>query len=603
MSTRKYQPEPMHRIPYTQLSSAQVQRMLRSAGDGPGSKSELSTALVGKQLKIVTDSGPTLTYNFRNANQLRVSENGGAAVNAGYGALASKQLLLVSHTVPGTQRGYQLVIDQDSRLVTVFETWFSGYRTITEAVRTAAGEADFKFSGDEKNREVQREVYYGYIDDGTEAPAQRHHLTNRMEGRGVYWKQDTGVEILEFYCSVIFSNFIELTRHGGELTFCGPSDYIMINDHQFIYSRVEAEFSGMFSLHIVDLFDVSQAGVRLGINEKDELEYYLYTGKGEVTGQIATFEVFGDNGEQIAFGNRPNSQVKGQRIVYRPLQTFPVMTDDEVREQVLNHAHAFGDGAGSGAGGMGGYKSPQSDHLAGKNLTVRMDNNGPVIEYRFEDMKKLHWRYAGDSNWREAWYEAYEPDEDLYFFAHLLDPVFPRECAMVLLDMKTGLSTCLIGRTGTQYRNNETTPTYHFGVFEMEGITAPGYHRHGWTDELVGEAVTWNYQPGDPGLTSMHLYLTPNSYSWVIFLGNGSGGPQWSSPGWYAKIREDVFLMAWVEEACNGTLGVICFNRRTMHDAGFGYHVGPRGLSLSVVGARARHAGRFNIKKYIGPRV
>jgi hypothetical protein len=269
---------------------------------------------------------------------------------------------------------------------------------------------------------------------------------------------------------------------------------------------------------------------------------------------------------------------------------------------VLNHAHAFGDGAGSGAGGMGGYKDEMIDKLVGKTLTVRMDNNGPAIEYIFDKATQLRWRYAGDNNWREAFYEMYEPDEDLYFFAHFLDAEFPRSCAMVALDMKNGLSTLIKGTTGTPYRNNETTPHFHFGMFEMDGITAARYHRHGWTDELVGEAVTWNYQPGNPGLTSMHLYATPNTYSWVIFLGNGSGGMQWTSPGWYAKLRDDVYIMAWVEEACNGTLGVICYNKRTMHDAGFGYHVGPNGLSLSVIGARARHAGKFNIEQFLGPK-
>jgi hypothetical protein len=340
--------------------------------------------------------------------------------------------------------------------------------------------------------------------------------------------------------------------------------------------------------------------MRLGFDEQDALEYYMFKGTGEVTGQIATFEVFGDNGEEIAWGNRAAPSKKGERLVYRPLDTFPVMSDDEVRDQVLNHAHAFGDGEGSGAGGMGGYKSERVEALVGKSLTVRMDNGGPAIDYVFDEGLKLRWKYSGDSNWREAFYEMYEPDEELYFFAHFLDAEFPRSCAMVALDMKNGLSTLVKGTTGTPYRNNETTPQYHFGVFEMEGITPPRYLRHGWTDELVGEAVTWNYQPGNPGLTSMHLYLTPNSYSWVIFLGNGSGGMQWTSPGWYSKLRDDVYIMAWVEEACNGTLGVICFNKRTMHDAGFGYHVGPNGLSLSVVGARARHAGKFNIEKYLG---
>jgi hypothetical protein len=410
-----------------------------------------------------------------------------------------------------------------------------------------------------------------------------------MEGRGIYWKQDNDIEILEFYLTIAYSNFIELTRFGGEMTVCAPSDYIMVNDHQFIYSRIECEFSGTCTLQIIDLFDMTQKGVRLGLTEKDELEYYLYSGKGEITGQIATFEVFGNNGE-----------TRGPRRVYRPLETFDVMTDDEVKEQVLNHAVAFGDGKGSGAAGMGGYKGEPITHFVGKNLTVRMDN-GPVIEYGFLDGTKLQWRYAGDQNWREAWYEMYEPDDQLYFFAHLLDAEFPRSCAMVALDMKNGLSTIVKGTTGTPFRNNETHPTYYFGVFQMEGSpTPPQYLRHGWTDEMVGEAVTWNYQRGNPGLTSMHFYATPSTYSWIIFQPDGSGGLQWSSPGWYSKLRDGVYIMAWVEEACNGTLGVICFNQRIMHDAGFGFHVGPKGLSLSVIGARARHAGKFDIKKHMG---
>jgi hypothetical protein len=581
LSTRNYLPEPKHRFPFTKLGETQIGEKLRAAAGGPSSASPLSTTLAGKNLKLVTDTGLTLEYRFGAGRELSVSENGAAALTAGYGALELKQLVLFSHLVPGTQRGFHVVIDQDTNLATVFETWFSGY---------------------EDKREVQREVYYGYVDNGGAAPSARHHITNRLEGKGIYWKQDNEVETLDFYCTVIFSNFIELTRAGGELTYAGPSDYIMINDHQFIYARVEAEFSGIMTLYALDLHAMSQAGLRLGFDEQDALEYYLFTGKGEVTGQIATFEVFGDNGEEIAYGNRARPTEKGQRLVYRPLDTFPVMTDDEVRDQVLNHAHAFGDGAGSGATGMGGYKTELVDKLIGKSLTVRMDK-GPVLEYVFDELRKLRWRYAGDSNWREAFYEMYEPDEDLYFFAHFLDAEFPRSCAMVALDMKNGLSTLVKGTTGTPYRNNETTPDFHFGVMEMDGIVAPRYHRHGWTDELVGEAVTWNYQSGNPGLTSMHLYLTPHSYSWVIFLGNGSGGMQWSSPGWYSKLRDNVYIMAWVEEACNGTLGVICFNKRTMHDAGFGYHVGPNGLSLSVIGARARHAGKFDIEKYLGPKV
>jgi hypothetical protein len=588
--TRNYQPLQMHRIPYTDLTESQVSLALRATASGPSSKSPLSNVLVGKRLKIVTDDGPTLEYNFRTGRELELSESGGKAIKAGYGAMESRSLVLVSHMIPGTQRGYELVVDQHTGLATVFEVSFSGYaqqEIATAAAATPKREPQFK--NGRRNREVQRKIWFGYVDDGAAKPTARHSYTNRMEGKGIYWKQDTDIEILEFYLSITFSNFIELTRFGGEMTICAPSDYIMVSDHQFIYSRIECEFTGTQTLQIVDLFDMTQKGVRLGLTAKDELEYYMYTGKGEITGQTATFEVFGNN-----------SETRGPRRVYRPLETFEVMTDDEVKEQVINHAHAFGDGKGSGAAGMGGYKSELITHFAGKKLTARMDN-GPVIEYDFTDGKKLQWRYEGNSNWREAWYEMYEPDDGLFFFAHLLDAEFPRSCAMVALDTKNGLSTIVKGTTGTRFRNNETTPTYYFGVYQMEGApTPPQYLRHGWTDEMVGECVTWNYAPGNPGLTSMHFYATPSSYSWIIFQPDGSGGMQWSSPGWYSKLRDGVYIMAWVEEACNGTLGVICFNQRIMHDAGFGFHVGRNGLSLSVVGARARHAGKFEIEKHIG---
>jgi len=589
---RNYQRLQMHRIAYSDLSEEQVAQALRPAANGPGCKSPLSSVLAGKKLKIVTDEGgPVLEYHFRNGHDLELSEGGGKPVKAGYGALECRSLVMVSHMIPGTQRGYQFVVDQNSRLATVFEVSFSGYaaQETAEAAQAKPKPRAPQLKNGHRNREVQRKVWFGYVDDGTAAPTARHTYTNRLEGKGIYWKQDNDIEILEFYLSILYSNFIELTRFGGEMTVCAPSDYVMVNDHTFIYSRIECEFSGTYTLQVIDLFDLTQRGVRLGINEKDQLEYYMYTGKGEITGQAASFEVFGNNSE-----TRP-----GPRRVYRPIETFETLTDEQVKEQCLNHAHAFGDGQGSGAAGMGGYRTEPITHFAGKKLTARMDN-GPVIEYQFVDGKSLKWRYEGNANWREAWYEMYEPDDELYFFAHLLDAEYPRSCAMVALDMKNGLSTIVKGTTGTPYRNNETHPTYYFGVFQMEGgPTPPTYVRHGWTDEMVGELVTWNYQKGNPGLTSMHFYATPNAYSWIIFQPDGSGGLQWSSPGWYSKLRDGVYIMAWVEEACNGTLGVICFNQRIMHDAGFGFHVGSNGLSLSVVGARARHAGKFDYKKYI----
>lgn len=590
MKPRSYRRLQMHRIAFTDLPQAQMGQLLRPAEAGPGGLQGSSAVMAGKRCKILyglADMG--LEYNFRTARELEVRQHSGAWVKTAYGAIECRGLVLVSHVLPGTQRSIHLVVDLQAGLVTVFEVEFSKYAEQETQAAAAANRAP-QFKNGQRHREAQPYMWHGYIDQGKGAPAKLHTPTNRLEGKGIAWQHDDGSESLEFYLSTMYSNYIDLTRGGGEMTVCAPSQYVMINDHQFIYSRVDAEFTGTFTLQVIDLFDMSRHGVRLGIDEKDALDYVLCSAKGELIGQIASFEAFGNNSEEPA-----------KRRVYRPLETFELMSDAQVRDQVLNHAHAFGEGQGSGAAGMGGYKSELVTRFKGKQLSVRMDNGGPAIDYDFVSDRQLKWRYAGDANWREAWYEMYEPDEQLYFFAHLLDAEFPRSCAMVAFDTKNGLATVVKGTTGSAFRNNETSVAYHFGTFSADGSpTPPTYLRHAWTDEMVGECVTWNYQRGNPGLTSMHFYATPSSYSWIIFQPDGSGGMQWSSPGWYSKLRDGVYIMAWIEEACNGTLGVICFNQRTMHDAGFGYHVGSNGLSLSVIGARARHAGRFNIKPYIG---
>ena len=140
MATIRYPQEQMHRIAYTKLTERQIGEKLVAAAAGPASVSPLSDVFAGKGLRIVTDNGPELRYTFASNNRLSVSENGGAAVDAGYGALTLDHVALFSHLIPGTQRGYNVIVDQDTNLVTVFEVWFSGFLD---------------------NREVQREIYYG----------------------------------------------------------------------------------------------------------------------------------------------------------------------------------------------------------------------------------------------------------------------------------------------------------------------------------------------------------------------------------------------------------------------------------------------------------
>ena len=564
--------EQLHRIKYTKLTKEQIDRKLDTVAAGPECRSEYSDTLEGKVLKIVTDDGPVLTYTFKAGRRLTLVEDSASAIEAGYGALTLKDIILFSHMIPKTQKGFIVIIDLKTNLTTVFEVWFSGYKDL---------------------REIQRQMYYGYVEvPGREVPEKRHHLTNRIEGKGFYWKQDTGIETLELYPSIVSSSFIELTRLGGELTFCGPSDYIMISDDLYIYNRVECEMSGIITLYVLDLQNVDQVGVRLGFNEEDELEYYMFRGAGEIVGQIAHFEPLADRGEKISFGSYvPPMTEKGQRIVYRPLSMSPPMTEEEVQAAVQKKTTVF-----SEDGLMGGdQKMLPTDYLVGKKITVRCDGKGPVMNYSFDEMKKLRWQREGETQWHEERYEAFEPADNLIFFCHPLSNTGPAECKKIAVDFTTALATCVSSKLGSEYMANEVSYTIDFGILESEGLTAPRYYRHAFTDELVGGALTWNYSDM---LSSMHVYSTPHSYSWTIFMGNGAFGMQWSSHADYVKLRDDIYLFTWVEEACNGTQGTIIINNRIMHDCGFAFHVDKEGLNLSTIGAYSRNAGYYDIKKY-----
>jgi hypothetical protein len=584
---------PIHRFKYTKLAQKQIAEKLKATETGPACASELSNVLAGRTFKIVTDSGPVLNYDFANKNRLTVSENGGAKVKAGYGALALKQMVFFSHMIPGTQKGYNVFLDLDTNLVTVFEVWLSSGREEKTLQNN-------KITVDD--REVQRQIYFGYIDvAGRKPPEKRHHLTNRIEGKGMYWKQDTGIETLELYHSVVSTNFVELTRHMDDLSYCSPSDYILVNDNMFIYDRTECEFSGIFTLFAADLYTETQAGVRLGFNEKDELEYYMFRGTGKIVGQLSYLEPFDNHGNTpmiVQAASDPQAPGKGQRLVYRPVRDFKHMTDEEVHQEALKSTKAFG-GGDAAPQIMAGNNMPFTDMLVGKEFTLRYDRGGPVRHYKITEKYKLRYREDKEDQWHEVDYRAYEADEKLAWFAHLLADSKPRASVQIAVDLLNGLTTCIHSQMGTKYYGNETSYYAIFGVAEMEGLEAPQYMRHELTDELVGHAFSWSYSDQ---MTSMHVYSSPHSMSWTIFTDNQTMGAQWCSPCIFVKVRDGVYIFCQNEEACNGAEMIEMINTKISHDCGFGFSGGAGGVNLGLTGAIGRHIGQYDIKKYFGPK-
>jgi len=478
--------------------------------------------------------------------------------------------------IPGTQRGYTVVIDRKSKLATVIEVWFSGY---------------------EDNREVQRQPYYGYIDAGGPAPKARHQVTNRVEGRGYHWRQDNGMETLEYYPSAAYSHFVELSRTGGELGYSAPSDYIKLDDDFYLYTRTECELSGAFTAYVIDMNRSQQMGIRLGFDEGDALHYDIFRGQGDIVGQIAHFEKFEDNTGDPVPGpkDKDGKPVKGGRRVYRPIKTLEKLTREQVDKIVKEHSTAFAPRVTTGgAAGMSANALPASDFLAGKTFTLRYDS-GPVMEYRIDSADELNWRMDGKGDWTKARYQSYEVAPGLILFGHLLEGAPNHDGHIMAVDFQQGLVTCYNGFLNTPYFANEAGARALFGVLEMEGIQPPLYRRHARTTEMLGRCITYSYAPG---LVSMHMYSTPHTVSWIIFTPDQHGGLEWSGPGDFVKIRDGIYFMYWLEEACNGTLGTILLNLNIMHDAGIGYNCGSTGLNMSAIGAIVRHAGKFDVDKY-----
>lgn len=528
-------------------------------------------------MTIILDDGGKLVYTLT-PELLTLVENDGAAITAPYAIQYMGDITIVTHLIPDTVRGFHLVIDEKTDVVTVFETWFGGF--------------------EDDLREVWRDIRHGYVDHGQEAPAARHELTNRVEGLGLYWENDDATRELTFFPSIIWSSFVELSDARGGITKTAPSDFYKINDHLFIYSRVECEYTGEFQLEVIDLFTVEHIGVRLGFDLNDELNYFVFEGIGEITGRYATLEALSDYGKE--FPKDPmlgdmSARPKGDRPVYRPKYSHKDLTQAEVDEIIKIGCKPF-----EGTSIMSSFNTMESsDYMADKTFVLQYDD-ADSWEYKVTDASHLSYRING-GEWHEERYEAYEPAPDIIIFSHVCTGSVPFRCPTHAVDFSNALATCVDAQIGNGRTTWEVGHKAVFGVLMIEdGPIPPAVTRHGFTTDLVGKAFSWTYSDF---MQSIHVYSSPESYSWTIMLGNNAGGFMWSSPCLYVKLRDDAYLMSWTEDTCNGSQGTLVLNPNIMHDGGFFFGVGegdPQLVQLTPMGAYSRPLGGFDIAKYFG---
>jgi len=462
---------------------------------------------------------------------------------------------------------YVAVVDEHTRLATLFETWFCGNGFLNQTVPP---------------RELQRYIATGYI-TGSDIPDHRHKTTKRLTGKALQWSDE--FTLFGSY------NYSASVPEGSMQTFCYPTDYYELDERYWLYSRVEVEFSGAFVLEVIDLYNIKKIGVRLGLDAQNKPDFKLYSDTGTIRGQLAAFGPVGLSNRKLlssvpAFMRMPAGfqMPKGMRYLYRPLDLTKQLTLNEVWH-IADSTKAW-QGAFEGVG-KEEKMLPHSHLLDNMKFTVVFDDNS-TLDYEIGENFQMRFR-EGEGDWKAERYDAIEIDDRLVFFAHVTDNDHPIDGLQYALDLKNGQVTLI--RSVFDNEKNPIVPNQYwlFGIIRTEGIT-PTNERHHFTDELLGHSYTWEYSDE---VASQHYYTSTESFAYAIFQ-NSEVGVMGSFPAKYVKIRDGVYMMSWIEMRSQGIEGILLFNTKTMHDCGTCHGLThDHKFEFNTFCAEARSAGQY----------
>ena len=95
-------------------------------GAAPAAAGKSCPCLAGMKfaVKLEGEFAPkTLKYEIKDEKTLKVKE-GNKSWSVSYAAISQGPITILTHLIPGTDRGWHLVIDKRTWAVTAFETWF-----------------------------------------------------------------------------------------------------------------------------------------------------------------------------------------------------------------------------------------------------------------------------------------------------------------------------------------------------------------------------------------------------------------------------------------------------------------------------------------------
>ena len=203
--------------------------------------------------------------------------------------------------------------------------------------------------------------------------------------------------------------------------------------------------------------------------------------------------------------------------------------------------------------GLSRYRPAPNLELAGRRFKLVMDKETDYF-VNFLTGDTLEWSTFTMPTLSRTRYECAKLDGLTYFVNFELPNHTPRTNLTLILDLEQRLLTFV--RTYTGF--NEKYPYLVESDFDFGAIDVPGFPlptlRHGYTADLVGKRVNWNY---GPSMSIVHVYYSPHYIRATFLPGSRTIRPtqreemeRWpyDEPTTYIKIKEGVYVVSVIEQ-------------------------------------------------------
>ena len=250
--------------------------------------------------------------------------------------------------------------------------------------------------------------------------------------------------------------------------------------------------------------------------------------------------------------------------------------------------------------GMSIFRPPLCRELRGREFTLVMDD-GFERRAAFTNRDTVIFHKTGEEETEYA-SDVLKLREDVFFVNFEKPGLFPRTGITLVLDLREDLVTMAVAGLG----NNPKYPRmpsldFVFGAIRRADGTVPGI-RHGYTPDLTGRAIDWNYGTFDV----VHVYASERYYR-VAFTperlrrmaermkAEGREPPKRGAPrgvyedyAAYVKIRDGLYLVSLLETLLckmrgHGNSLLFLMDLEDMHDVGRSFGTNDRGEDENYV--------------------